>query len=227
MEALGIGVVAQPVHTEVTRKVAGLAAQASATEALLVAIGAVPAAWLRFRVVDHLQPMLPRKHWGTFGVNVIACFALGLIVALEQTCGEAARRALLLLGTGFLGSFSTLSTFIGEWRVLLLERHWWQATLLAGGSVLFGLLAMGAGLGCLVLGVVLALPPHRQRTFLWAGIGFCGSLTTFSSWMLQLSITLREGRYGGSLLVLFSTLIGGLILMSASFTVTRRRLNED
>ena len=62
-------------------------------------------------------------------------------------------------------------------------------------------------LGCLVLGVVLALPPHRQRTFLWAGIGFCGSLTTFSSWMLQLSITIRDGRYGGSLLVLFSTLM--------------------
>jgi len=123
-----------------------LATEASATDALLIAIGAVPAAWLRFRVVDHLQPMLPRKHWGTFGVNVIACFALGLIVALEQSCGEAARRMLLLLGTGFLGSFSTLSSFIGEWRAVLLERSWWQAALLVGGSVLFGLLAMASGL---------------------------------------------------------------------------------
>ncbi|NDD46505.1 MAG: CrcB family protein, partial [Synechococcaceae bacterium WB9_4xB_025] len=42
-------------------------------DALLVAIGAVPGAWLRFRVVNHLEPMLPRKHWGTFTVNVIAC----------------------------------------------------------------------------------------------------------------------------------------------------------
>ncbi len=119
---------------------------APSADALLIAIGAVPAAWLRFRVVDHLQPMLPRKHWGTFGINVIACFALGLIVALEQSCGEASRRLLLLLGTGFLGSFSTLSSFIGEWRVVLLQKNWWQAGLLAGGSVLFGLLAVAAGL---------------------------------------------------------------------------------
>ena len=116
------------------------------TDALMVALGAVPGAWLRFRVVDHLEPVLPRKHWGTFGVNVIACFALGLIVGLEESCGEAARRVLLLLGTGFLGSFSTFSTFSGELRAELVEGHWRGAALLAAGSVAGGLLAMLAGL---------------------------------------------------------------------------------
>jgi CrcB protein len=77
-------------------------------------------------------------------------------------------------------------------------------------------------LGCLVMGSVLALPPRRQRVFLSAGIGFCGSLTTFSSWMLELSSVLRGGKLAGSLLVLLSTLIGGLLLMSASFTIMRR-----
>jgi CrcB protein len=79
-------------------------------------------------------------------------------------------------------------------------------------------------LGCLVMGVVLALPRSHQRVFLWAGIGFCGSLTTFSSWMLQLSTTLQGGKLGGSLVVLLSTQIGGLILMSISFTLVRRWL---
>ena len=116
------------------------------TDALMVAIGAVPGAWLRFRVVDHLEPVLPRKHWGTFGVNVIACFALGLIVGLEESCGEAARRVLLLVGTGFLGSLSTFSTFTGELRAELAEGHWRGAALLAAGSVAGGLLAMLAGL---------------------------------------------------------------------------------
>ena len=116
------------------------------SEPLIVAIGAVPGAWLRFRVVDHLEPVLPRRHWGTFGVNVIACFALGLIVGLEQSCGEAARRALLLVGTGFLGSFSTFSTFSAELRAELVQRHWRGAALLAGGSVAGGLVAMLAGL---------------------------------------------------------------------------------
>ncbi len=112
---------------------------------LLVALGAVPGAWLRFRVVNHLEPLLPRRHWGTFGVNVIACFALGLLVGLERSCGPG-QRLLLLLGTGFLGSFSTFSTFMAELRVVLVARHWREAALLVGGSVAGGLLAMLAGL---------------------------------------------------------------------------------
>ena len=35
--------------------------------------------------------------------------------------------------------------------------------------------------GCLLIGVVLAQANRRKRLMLWAGIGFCGSLTTFSS----------------------------------------------
>jgi CrcB protein len=114
--------------------------------ALLIAIGAVPGAWLRFRVVNHLEPMLPRKHWGTLGVNVVAAFALGLIVALESRCGPASQRSLLLLGTGFLGSFSTFSSFIGELHVTLRQRHWREAILLVAGSILAGLLAIKVGL---------------------------------------------------------------------------------
>ena len=77
-------------------------------EAVLVAIGAVPGAWLRFRIVNHLEPLLPRRHWGTFGVNLIACFALGLLTALQSRCGAGSERLMLLLSTGFLGGFSTL-----------------------------------------------------------------------------------------------------------------------
>ena len=120
------------------------------SEALMVAIGAVPGAWLRYRVVNHLAPLVPRKHWGTFGVNVIACFTMGLIVSLEsQPCSvptEATNRVLLLVATGFLGSLSTFSTFIAEVMTTLRQGHWKQLTLLSGGSVLAGLGAMLAGL---------------------------------------------------------------------------------
>ncbi|MEA5416237.1 fluoride efflux transporter FluC [Synechococcus sp. BA-132 BA5] len=115
-------------------------------DALFVAIGAVPGAWLRFRIVNHFEPMLPRKHWGTFGVNLIACFAIGLLVSLQTTCGLAAVRTLLLLGTGFLGSFSTFSTWIAELHDTLQRQQRREAVLLCGGSVLGGLLAVGAGL---------------------------------------------------------------------------------
>ena len=39
-------------------------------------------------------------------------------------------------------------------------------------------------LGALILGLLLGLP-YRPRLQLLAGIGFCGSLTTFSSWMVN------------------------------------------
>ena len=39
-------------------------------------------------------------------------------------------------------------------------------------------------LGSLILGLLLGLP-YRPRVQLLVGIGFCGSLTTFSSWMVN------------------------------------------
>ena len=39
-------------------------------------------------------------------------------------------------------------------------------------------------LGSLILGLLLGLP-YRPRLQLLIGIGFCGSLTTFSSWMVN------------------------------------------
>lgn len=119
-------------------------------EALLVSIGAVPGAFLRYRMVNHLAPMLPRRHWGTFGVNMIACFSLGLLISLEgRAClpsGLGANRTMLLLGTGFLGSLSTFSTFMAEVLATLRQHHWREMLLVTGGSVVAGLLAMLAGL---------------------------------------------------------------------------------
>lgn len=122
------------------------AATPAGQSALLVAIGAVPGAWLRFRLINHLEPLLPKRHWGTFSVNVIACFSLGLIVGVEQGCGTAAARLPLLLVTGFLGSFSTFSTFIGELWTALAQRQLGEALLLGVGSILGGLLALRLGL---------------------------------------------------------------------------------
>ncbi|MEB3199563.1 MAG: CrcB family protein [Synechococcaceae cyanobacterium] len=123
-----------------------MSAPPSGQAALLVAIGAVPGAWLRFRMVNHLEPLLPRRHWGTCGVNLIACFSLGLLVGLERDCGPAASRVLLLLATGFLGSLSTFSTFIGELWTVLQSGERRQALLLGGGSIAGGMAALQLGL---------------------------------------------------------------------------------
>jgi len=120
-------------------------ASSSLPNALFVAIGAVPGAWLRFRLVNHLEPLLPRRHWGTVAVNLLACFALGLITALAPRC-QADQRLSLLLATGFLGSFSTFSTFSFELLQVWLEGARRQALALLLASLLAGLLAGLLGL---------------------------------------------------------------------------------
>ena len=115
----------------------------------MVGMGAIPGAWLRLRVVNHFEPLVPRKHWGTFLVNLVAAFALGLVLGLERTlrCDDSAGASalILLVGTGFFGSLSTFSTFAVELLATLRDRRWGEALLLSAGSVIAGLLVAAAG----------------------------------------------------------------------------------
>jgi CrcB protein len=118
----------------------------SALEALLVGIGAIPGAWLRLKAVNHFEPMVPKKHWGTFAVNVIACFGLGLVLALYQSCSAKTGLA-LLIGVGFFGSLSTFSTFAVELLNELRAGRPFVSLVLALASIAAGLCAAGVGYG--------------------------------------------------------------------------------
>ena len=120
-------------------------------EAILVALGAIPGAWLRLRVVNHFEPVVPHKHWGTFVVNVSAAFFLGLFSGVHavqlKACsgvdGTAPMR--LLVGVGFFGSLSTFSTFVVELLNTLQSRQFLQFVGLMVFSLVIGLLAAAAG----------------------------------------------------------------------------------
>jgi len=105
----------------------------------------------------------------------------------------------------------------------------WQLELVAEATQRPGLRAVtGADLlanllGCLLIGVLLAQPPARSRLYLWGGIGFCGSLTTFSSWMLELVRGLEGGRAFEVLGILAVSLLGGLLLLRIGYGLGRRR----
>ena len=115
----------------------------------MVGLGAIPGAWLRLRLVNHFEPLVPRKHWGTFVVNLVAAFALGLVLGLERAgrCEQStpASALILLIGTGFFGSLSTFSTFALEVLATLRDRRWGEAIFLTAGSVIAGLLVAAAG----------------------------------------------------------------------------------
>ena len=64
-------------------------------------------------------------------------------------------------------------------------------------------------LGSLILGLLLGLP-YRPRLQLLAGIGFCGSLTTFSSWMVNSVDLIHSGEALAALGLIGMTLGLGL-----------------
>jgi len=115
-------------------------------EAWLVALGAVPGAWLRFRLVNGLEPRLPRRHWGTVAVNLMACLALGALLGWLPAAPGQTRSLQLVLVTGFLGSYSTLSTFCGEMWSAWVQGERRESVRLALVSVGGGLLALSVGL---------------------------------------------------------------------------------
>lgn len=85
--------------------------------------------------------------WGTLLVNVAGSFALGvyLTLATERIVARAATR--LFVATGFLGSFTTLSTFSYETVQLIQRGEPLQALAYAGVTLLAGLLAVVVGVG--------------------------------------------------------------------------------
>ena len=75
---------------------------------LLVAIGGALGACLRYLVII----WVPAEGfpWATLSVNLIGSFALGIIIALSsnQILDE---KSTLLIATGILGAFTTMSTY--------------------------------------------------------------------------------------------------------------------
>jgi CrcB protein len=68
-------------------------------------------------------------------------------------------------------------------------------------------------LGCLVIGIVYGSKPPRPRAMLLVGIGFCGSLTTFSGWILALERAMGRGSASGVALLLLELAAGVLAVV--------------
>ena len=79
-------------------------------------------------------------------MNVVACFALGLVLALNENCAASTGIA-LLMGVGFFGSLSTFSTFAVELLNELRAGQTLPAVVLALASIGAGLLAAAVGYG--------------------------------------------------------------------------------
>ena len=95
--------------------------------------------------INHWGPDFP---YGTMIANVVGSFLIALfatLVAERFTISQASR---LFVVTGFLGGYTTFSSFGYEtWRLFILE-GWWPAGLNFLGNIILG--AVGILLGAIV-----------------------------------------------------------------------------
>jgi fluoride exporter len=83
--------------------------------------------------------------WGTFVVNISGSFALGLLAGLVLAQGWS-KDAQTLLGTGFLGAYTTFSTYAYETVRRAEEGAPRVAVAYAVGSMAVGVAAAALGL---------------------------------------------------------------------------------
>jgi CrcB protein len=86
----------------------------------------------------------------------------------------------------------------------------------AGADLLVNLL------GSFILGFLAGPIPRRTSFVLLLGIGFCGCLTTFSSWMLDVAKLIQAGRPAWGLLLIAISLALGLLCAFAGLALSRR-----
>lgn len=125
----------------------------------VVALGAFFGTYARYEIGTLMPPTANEWPMATLLINVAGAFLLGFLLQTLFHGGndEGGRRILrLMLGTGFLGAFTTYSSLATSVAVLTQHRHLAEAGLYAVSSVSLGIFA-GA------LGIWVATTRHAQQ----------------------------------------------------------------
>ena len=115
---------------------------------LLVGLGGFIGANARFVVARLVGAVFETRFpLGTFVINVSGSFLLGVLGTLvAQKVMPNSESMRLALGVGFLGAFTTFSTFEFETHALFDDGSWLTATTNMFASLFVGLLAVRAGI---------------------------------------------------------------------------------
>jgi CrcB protein len=108
---------------------------------LLLAVAGGLGAGSRYTLDLWIRPRVPaRLPWSTLLINVSGSFALGLLIGLGASDTWRA-----ILGTGFLGGYTTFSTASVETARLALDRRYAAAAVNAGTMLVLGVAAAAGG----------------------------------------------------------------------------------
>ncbi len=107
-------------------------------------------------VLRYLFTLIPVKSvfpFQTFLVNMLGCFAIGVVTAAALAAQKVSFRfsplVVLFLKTGVCGGFTTFSTFALESANFVSEKNFFMAALYAFSSLIFGILCVIAGQNCI------------------------------------------------------------------------------
>lgn len=107
---------------------------------IYIALGGAFGSALRYFIQYSIHKTFPNAFpYGTFLVNILGCFLVGLLISLFAKEKQMSEHLELLLITGFCGGFTTFSTFAFEGNMLLTQGRTGYAFLYIGISVLAGL----------------------------------------------------------------------------------------
>jgi fluoride exporter len=115
---------------------------------ILLALGGAAGAVARYTLVTWIYARIGTAFpWGTLAVNLLGSFLLGVVLT---SVGGGALAAPLgaLLAIGFLGDFTTFSTYAYETVMLVQQRRYTRALAYQFGGVGLGVLAVVAGMLC-------------------------------------------------------------------------------
>ena len=112
---------------------------------LLILSGGIGTA-LRFALSAWIETRTgPGFPWGTFAVNMLGCFAIGVLSTLADERALVSPATRMALVPGLVGGFTTFSTFGLETWQLVEDRAAWLALANAHGSLVLGLAAVVIG----------------------------------------------------------------------------------
>lgn len=113
---------------------------------LAIGIGSFMGGIARYLLSQLIQnKFLSTFPFGTLSVNIIGCLLIGVIFGLSER-GNVTMIWRLFLVTGFLGGFTTFSSFSNETVGLIRDGQIWQAFAYIASSVIIGLLATFVGI---------------------------------------------------------------------------------
>jgi CrcB protein len=111
-----------------------------------IALGGALGAPARYGVAQIVHVAKDSFPWATFWTNMSGSFALGLLLSLILTRFPPTRYLRPFIATGFLGAYTTYSTFAVEADLLVKDGHATIGAAYIAASMVTGFVAVWAGI---------------------------------------------------------------------------------